>query len=457
MSYQKHVWVTQEIIRGVNLNHIENGIYEEEHRAIAAEQSLSDRIDNERTRASNVESNLSNRISSNENAITTLNADATVTGSVDNKLTSYVLKTDLATTSTAGVVQPDGSSISISNGVISTSKSNIGLENVPNVSTNNQTPTYTEATSLTALTSGEKLSVAFGKLAKAVSSLISHLADTNNPHSVTKAQVGLDQVGNYKAVSTEASQGLTTDEKTNARTNIGAGTSSLALGTSSSTAYRGDRGNIAYTHSQKTSGNPHNVTAADVGLGNVGNFKAVSTVADQGLTEDEKAAARANIGAGSASGTGTVTSVATGAGLTGGTITTSGTLKANLKSETLSTLTAASKGTTSSREYAVGLDANGNLSVNVPWTGTVKKVSTGVGLTGGNITSTGTIKAYLMSEESATQNAIIETGTRRQYAVVPDYSGYLSVNVPWTDTRDFKTGTTVATATNNTLYFVYTT
>lgn len=73
---------------------------------------------------------------------------------------------------------------------------------------------------------------------------------------------------------------------------------SLALGETSSTAYRGDRGKTAYDHSQLTSGNPHNVTKSDVGLGNVGNFKAVSTVASQGLTDTEKSNARANIGAG---------------------------------------------------------------------------------------------------------------------------------------------------------------
>lgn len=76
---------------------------------------------------------------------------------------------------------------------------------------------------------------------------------------------------------------------------------SLALGTTSSTAYRGDLGNIAYTHSQVTSGNPHGVTKSDVGLGDVGNFKAVSTVASQGLSSTEQANARANIGAGTSS------------------------------------------------------------------------------------------------------------------------------------------------------------
>lgn len=40
---------------------------------------------------------------------------------------------------------------------------------------------------------------------------------------------------------------------------------SLALGETSATAYRGDRGKTAYDHSQITSGNPHGTTAADVG------------------------------------------------------------------------------------------------------------------------------------------------------------------------------------------------
>ena len=45
---------------------------------------------------------------------------------------------------------------------------------------------------------------------------------------------------------------------------------SLALGETSSTAYRGDRGKTAYDHSQ-TTGNPHGTTKGDVGLGNVPN------------------------------------------------------------------------------------------------------------------------------------------------------------------------------------------
>ena len=53
---------------------------------------------------------------------------------------------------------------------------------------------------------------------------------------------------------------------------------SLALGETSASAYRGDRGKIAYDHSQLTSGNPHNVTKTDVGLSNVPNLDATNPV-----------------------------------------------------------------------------------------------------------------------------------------------------------------------------------
>lgn len=198
------------------------------------------------------------------------------------------------------------------------------------------------------------------------------------------------------------------------------------LGETSTTAYRGDRGKIAYDHSQKTSGNPHNVTKTDVGLGNVPNvatndqtptYTTASTVT--ALSSGEKLSVAfgkiakaisslishlsdttAHITAterttwnAKTSNTGTVTSVATGAGLTGGTITGSGTIKADLKSETKSTLEAASKGSTTSREYAVGLDKNGDMSVNVPWVNTTydamsqTEANTGTATTARSITA----------------------------------------------------------------------
>lgn len=68
-------------------------------------------------------------------------------------------------------------------------KSQVGLGNVPNVATNDQTPTFTQASTLAGLTSGEKLSVSFGKIMKAIADLISHLSNKNNPHGVTASQI----------------------------------------------------------------------------------------------------------------------------------------------------------------------------------------------------------------------------------------------------------------------------
>ena len=69
-------------------------------------------------------------------------------------------------------------------------KEQVGLGNVPNAATNDLTPTYTEASALVGMKSGEKLSIAFGKIAKSVSSLIAHMKDGKNPHKVTAEQVG---------------------------------------------------------------------------------------------------------------------------------------------------------------------------------------------------------------------------------------------------------------------------
>jgi len=69
---------------------------------------------------------------------------------------------------------------------------------------------------------------------------------------------------------------------------------SLALGETSSSAYRGDRGKIAYDHSQLLSGNPHNVNKTDIGLSNVPNTDAtnpaniVETASYRFVTDTEK-------------------------------------------------------------------------------------------------------------------------------------------------------------------------
>ena len=139
-------------------------------------------------------------------------------------------------------------------------KAQVGLGDVPNVSTNDQTPTYTEAAELTDLTSGETLSAALGKLKKAVATLIAHIGSKANPHVVTKAQVGLGDVPNVSTndqtpTYTEAAEltDLTSGEK------LSAAFGKLKKAVAALIAHIGDKAN------------PHGVTKTQVGLGSVPN------------------------------------------------------------------------------------------------------------------------------------------------------------------------------------------
>ena len=83
----------------------------------------------------------------------------------------------------------------------SVTKSQVGLGNVPNVATDDQTPTYSDTTTLVTLSSGEKISIAFAKIKLAITTLINHLANKSNPHGVTKSQVGLGNVENKSSAT----------------------------------------------------------------------------------------------------------------------------------------------------------------------------------------------------------------------------------------------------------------
>lgn len=86
MAYQKHRWVNKEIIKADQLNHIEDGIYNEEQRATQAEELIGQSVTNENTRATQAEGALGNRVTATESAITTLNGNDQVVGSVDYKI-----------------------------------------------------------------------------------------------------------------------------------------------------------------------------------------------------------------------------------------------------------------------------------------------------------------------------------------------------------------------------------
>lgn len=69
----------------------------------------------------------------------------------------------------------------------------VGLGNVSNVTTNNQTPTFATSSKLATIISGETLSVILGKVRTAISALISHLS-ASNPHKITAAMLGAGKI-----------------------------------------------------------------------------------------------------------------------------------------------------------------------------------------------------------------------------------------------------------------------
>lgn len=86
-------------------------------------------------------------------------------------------------------------------------KAQVGLSEVPNVSTNNQTPTYSVPSSTSNLVSGEKVSTAFGKIAAAVKAVINHIASRANPHNVTYTQAGA-AAASHKHSATDITSGV---------------------------------------------------------------------------------------------------------------------------------------------------------------------------------------------------------------------------------------------------------
>ena len=109
---------------------------------------------------------------------------------------------------------------------IPVTKSDIGLGNVPNVATNDQTPTFSQASSRANIASGEKLSVIFGKLMKwyadlktvAFTGSYNDLSNKPTIPSVGNGAVTIKQAGASKGTFTMKQSGDTTIELTDNNT-----------------------------------------------------------------------------------------------------------------------------------------------------------------------------------------------------------------------------------------------
>ena len=155
-------------------------------------------------------------------------------------------------------------------------KDQVGLGLVPNVATNDQEPTYSEAAGASAMESGEKLSVAFGKIAAAITALISHIANRDNPHQVTAAQAGA-AASSHKHAATDITSGTLPVARG------GTGVTSLA---SLLTALLNGRhitlNNARYLYGKDTDGNSFSL--AGIGSSNETFFGASPTNATAGKT-----------------------------------------------------------------------------------------------------------------------------------------------------------------------------
>ena len=130
---------------------------------------------------------------------------------------------------------------------------------------------------------------------------------------------------------------------------------------------------------------------------------------------------------------GTVTKISTGSGLTGGDITTSGTIKCNLNSYT-------SLGTigTTEKLYAVGVDKNNQLCVNIPWSDTDESTTYA-----GHYTPNGTSKSGTASGSTLSFGGAVVTGLT--YDGKGHVTGFTTSKLP----SDPNTNTTYTLATGD--------
>ncbi len=147
--------------------------------------------------------------------------------------TEYLPKMDYASNAEVVQIKSDLSAHLTTTNPHNITAATVGLEKVPNVATNDQTPTYTEASTLTNLTSGEKLGIALGKIKKAITDLISHLADTTKHITSTERTTWNGKAPNSHA-STATTYGVGTESNyghlkiTDSKTSTAAGTAASA-------------------------------------------------------------------------------------------------------------------------------------------------------------------------------------------------------------------------------------
>lgn len=154
-------------------------------------------------------------------------------------------------------------------GDITITKANVGLGSVPDYPA---TSSVSDASNAKFATAGA-VKVTYDKAVSvgsaATSALNSHVSNKGNPHTVTKAQVGLSNVPNY----------VFANSVSDAATNKFASTGSVKVSYDKAVAVGAAATSALASHTNNKS-NPHAVTKAQVGLSNVPNYVITGSTAD---------------------------------------------------------------------------------------------------------------------------------------------------------------------------------
>lgn len=257
MSYQKKTWVTKEVIKGVDLNHIENGIADLDERMGQEGYDL--------TKMYRTNDTVSTSITDND-YVPIFNSSSQKRKVLFSTIKNYILalfpawvKQSQKPTYTASEV----------NAVSTEANQNLSATQKANARANIGAGSSTFSGSYNDLTDKPTIGNATLTIQKNGATVKSFTANaTDNVTCNIKVPTATSELTNDSGFITSAELGVTGvkgDSESNYRT-----------------------GNV-------------NITKTNIGLGNVGNFLAVSTVANQGLTDTQKANARSNIGAGASS------------------------------------------------------------------------------------------------------------------------------------------------------------
>lgn len=154
-----------------------DSITAEANRASEKELELQDSIQAETARAQTAEKTVTDNLSAEvtrAKAAEKANAEAVIKETARGQEAEGAIR-DTVNAHTGNKNNPHG-----------VTKAQTGLGNVPNVTTNDQTPTFTQAATLENISSGEKLTAMLGKISKALADLIEHFSD--NVKHITAAE-----------------------------------------------------------------------------------------------------------------------------------------------------------------------------------------------------------------------------------------------------------------------------